>query len=435
MFVQKKNFWQKLAVAALLAAGLAVVTSCDGSPDDSDGDGDSKDNGTPPGPPKEYTVTFNSNGGSAVDKRIVIQGERLVKPDDPVRAVYTVEGWYRDNNTFRRKWDFDTDTVTANVTLFAKWELAPFDPDFHVYICFGQSNMEGANLQWKDAVDNYSWINDRFRLLQPYDTTFPSRRLKDQWYTASPPLMGSNWCGICPADFFGRHLVENTPENIKIGVFLVNLGGGKLNDWHPEDGPHSWVKEQIAAGKLGEVQNWIRYDREGKVFRRMIDLGKQAQKVGVIKGILLHQGESGCEDYTWTDLLKEIYGAILEELELEPIPILVGEAAWGRAHTNGGRFIYPPEYPDALPGVEFPDDDPDKNPYIVMNDVLPPLFAQSGWEQFHYIPTMDIEDLIDGIPYEYSNIIVDHAHFSNSAQEIIGKRYGEKMYDLLYKDK
>jgi len=70
--------------------------------------------------PGTFTVSFNSNGGSAISNRPVESGGKVKKPDDPVRKGYTFAGWYKDS-ALSAGWDFDVDTVTADITLYAKW--------------------------------------------------------------------------------------------------------------------------------------------------------------------------------------------------------------------------------------------------------------------------------------------------------------------------
>jgi uncharacterized repeat protein (TIGR02543 family) len=67
-----------------------------------------------------YIVTYNSNGGSTVNNVSVSSGDKLVKPTDPTKKDYTFAGWYKDS-TFTTAWNFDTDTVTSALTLYAKW--------------------------------------------------------------------------------------------------------------------------------------------------------------------------------------------------------------------------------------------------------------------------------------------------------------------------
>ena len=64
-----------------------------------------------------YTVTFDSDGGSAVAKQTVEEGKAAAKPADPTRSGYTFKGWYLGSS----KYDFSK-PVTGNITLKAKWE-------------------------------------------------------------------------------------------------------------------------------------------------------------------------------------------------------------------------------------------------------------------------------------------------------------------------
>jgi uncharacterized repeat protein (TIGR02543 family) len=75
---------------------------------------------TPPATPK-YTVTFNSNGGSAVSPVAnVDSGTVVAAPTAPTRTGYTFDGWYKET-TYATAWNFASDKVTANITLYAKW--------------------------------------------------------------------------------------------------------------------------------------------------------------------------------------------------------------------------------------------------------------------------------------------------------------------------
>ena len=66
-------------------------------------------------------ISFETNGGTGISDMIVPYGERITRPEDPVREGYRLEGWYTDLD-LQNPWDFDTDTVQGNMTLYAKWE-------------------------------------------------------------------------------------------------------------------------------------------------------------------------------------------------------------------------------------------------------------------------------------------------------------------------
>ncbi|MCH5165873.1 MAG: InlB B-repeat-containing protein [Clostridiales bacterium] len=68
-----------------------------------------------------YTVTFETNGGSAVDSATVYHGETVSRPStEPTKKGYTFAGWYK-NSDCTELWNFEEDTVKAATTIYAKW--------------------------------------------------------------------------------------------------------------------------------------------------------------------------------------------------------------------------------------------------------------------------------------------------------------------------
>ena len=190
------------------------------------------------------------------------------------------------------------------------------DPNFHIYLCFGQSNMEGnARIQPQDLEG----ISDRFRMMAAVD--FPDMgRKQGEWYTAVPPLCRPG-TGLTPADYVGRTLVENLPDNVRVGIIHVAIGGCHIETFLP-DSIDNYVKNRAPVWMKGML---AAYDNDP--YGRLIALAKKAQKDGVIKGILLHQGESNTGQRDWPQQVKRVYDNILRDLDLqgEVVPLLVGE--------------------------------------------------------------------------------------------------------------
>lgn len=67
-----------------------------------------------------FIVTFDSNGGTPVDSQQVASGDYATEPTDPEKSGYEFEGWYSDA-ALTTLWDFAVNTVTEDITLFAKW--------------------------------------------------------------------------------------------------------------------------------------------------------------------------------------------------------------------------------------------------------------------------------------------------------------------------
>lgn len=73
-----------------------------------------------------YTVTFDANGHGSAPSPIkdVKEGSTINKPSDPSASGYIFEGWFKES-TCINAWNFATETVNSNITLYAKWTLAP----------------------------------------------------------------------------------------------------------------------------------------------------------------------------------------------------------------------------------------------------------------------------------------------------------------------
>ena len=196
---------------------------------------------------------------------------------------------------------------------------ADVDPNFHIYLCFGQSNMEG-NAQWED-VDND--VDSRFQMLATTDFDNP-KRTKGNWYTANCPIV-SPIGKLGPSDYFGRTMVAAMPTNVKIGVVAVAMGGSPIEMFDKDkyeqklaDNPNEWWA-QISKNHYGS-----------NPYGRLIEMAKKAQESGVIKGILLHQGCSNCGNPEWPNMVKKIYNDMLADLNLkaEDVPLFVGETEY-----------------------------------------------------------------------------------------------------------
>ena len=67
-----------------------------------------------------YTVTFDTQGGSDITSQTVADGGNVTQPANPTRKGFTFDGWYKEA-ACTNAWNFDTDVVTEDITLYAKW--------------------------------------------------------------------------------------------------------------------------------------------------------------------------------------------------------------------------------------------------------------------------------------------------------------------------
>lgn len=197
----------------------------------------------------------------------------------------------------------------SNVNVFSQ------NPNFYIFLCFGQSNMEGnARIEAQDTLG----ISNRFRVMEAIDCP-ALNRTKGNWYTAVPPLCRCH-TGLTPADYFGRTLVANLPDSIKIGVINVSVGGCKIELFDKNN--YQTYVATAPSWMIGMIREY-----DGNPYGRLVETAKLAQKDGVIKGILLHQGESNPNDTLWTKKVKLVYDNLMNDLNLKPenVPLLAGE--------------------------------------------------------------------------------------------------------------
>ncbi len=255
------------------------------------------------------------------------------------------------------------------------------DPNFHIYLCFGQSNMEGnARYEAQDTV-----VNPRFQVMAAVDNK-ELGRIKGEWYPARAPLCRQN-TGLTPVDYFGRTMIENLPENIKVGVVHVAIGGCKI-ELFQKDKCEEYIKT---------APNWMlgmlkEYDNDP--YLRLVEMARLAQKDGVIRGILLHQGESNTGEKDWPEKVKSVYDNLLADLDLkaEDVPLLAGEVVNA---DHGGTCAA-------------------MNPIIA---TLPQVIKNCA-----IISSKDL------------SCAADHLHFDAAGYRILGRRYAAAMLKMMGKE-
>ena len=188
------------------------------------------------------------------------------------------------------------------------------DPKFYVFLCFGQSNMEGAaKFEPEDTI-----VDSRFKVMESVDCP-DLKREKGKWYTATPPVCRCR-TGLSPVDYFGRNLLAHLPPDVTVGVVHVAVAGCKIELFDKDN----------YQGYLAAAPDWMKNivkDYDGNPYARLVEMARLAQKDGVIKGILLHQGESNTNDSTWPVKVKGVYESLLRDLDLDAAstPLIAGE--------------------------------------------------------------------------------------------------------------
>jgi hypothetical protein len=202
-------------------------------------------------------------------------------------------------------------TILVSLSVFGYAQ----SPDFHIYLAFGQSNMEGNGTV---PTAEKTGVNPRWQLLSAVNCT-NLNRIKGSWYTAVPPLCRCN-TGMTPVDYFGRTLVDSLPQNIKIGIINVAVAGCSIQLFDKG-------KYQTYLATQADWMKTIANEYEGNPYAHLVEMAKLAQKDGIIKGILLHQGETDGGYPQWASTVKSVYDNLIKDLGLvaSKTPLIAGD--------------------------------------------------------------------------------------------------------------
>ena len=207
------------------------------------------------------------------------------------------------------------------MTVMGTLQLQAQDQNFWLFLCFGQSNMAGqAPIEHQDLT-----VSDRYLSMA---TTDGADRKLGTWRRAVPPLCRAD-AHLGPVDWFGRTLLDAVPENVRIGIVSVAVEGCPITFFD---------KDKNAPLIAKEERDWMngilnQYGRDP--YERLLSMAKVAARDGVIKGILLHQGETDAYNDEWGREVRKIYRDLQQELRFDStaVPLLVGEVV--RKEYNG----------------------------------------------------------------------------------------------------
>ena len=224
-------------------------------------------------------------------------------------------------------------------------------------------------------------VDPRFQMLSTIDN-FNGRKL-GTWNDAIPPLANKHG-GLGPTDYFGRTLVKELDQQIKVGVVVVAIAGCSIVAF---DSP-------IAQSYMSTQASWFKdivKDYGDDPYQRLVEMAKKAKEDGVIKGIIFHQGETDEGDSDWPNKVKKVYDRLVKDIGLDAnIPFFAGEVPYQGSSKGTNNNIR------KLPNVS-------KNFYLVSAEGL-------------------------------NDLDMMRIHFSSQGYRDFGKRYAEKVMEVLGND-
>ena len=267
--------------------------------------------------------------------------------------------------------------ILLTIALFSITTAHAQDPNFWIFLCFGQSNMAGsAPAEAQDSI-----IVDDFLSLSATNGT--DGRQIGKWRKALPPICRQG-THLSPVDYFGREILDKAPEGTRVGVVSVAVEGCPITFFDKDA-----CAEPIAIEKRAWMNNILNeYDRNP--YKRLVDMARIAQREGVVKGILLHQGETDAYNPEWQQRVNKIYKDLQADLNIngDSVPLLVGEVV---REEYGGVCAH-------------------ANPTI--DDIV---------NHYHNIYVVSAENCAPGD---------DHVHFSSEGYRQLGRSYAHRYLQL-----
>ncbi len=199
------------------------------------------------------------------------------------------------------------------------------NPNFHIYIAYGQSNMAGNG----DIVpaEDQAQAPKNFLMIASHTANANQRSGQTNqsiqmgnWYPAIPPMFHA-FENLSPADYFGRAMVDSLP-GVTVGIIPVAIGAVSIRAFDKDQ------YQAYFAGDGKDIMSWgWPKDYDNNPPGRIVELAKKAMEVGVIKGFIFHQGESDGTDDNWRKTVYKTYKDIVDELGLDEneVPFVAGE--------------------------------------------------------------------------------------------------------------
>jgi len=238
-----------------------------------------------------------------------------------------------------------------------------------LFLLIGQSNMEGApKADPEDLAEN-----PRVKVLG-YDT-FGDRKW-NEWDTAAPPLHRS-WAGLGPGDSFGKAMAEAWPE-ATIGLVPCAISGVDID----------FFRKGVTSQRRAEFQIPPDNARAG-AYDMVLERARVAQKDGVIRGILFHQGESDSGNPAWVAKVQGLVADLRTDLGLgTAVPFVAGELLYSGCCSGHNTLVR--QLPSNIPNA-------------------------------HVVSAADLTELDD--PW--------NAHFDLPSQREFGRRYAATMLEAI----
>ena len=232
------------------------------------------------------TLTFESNSGTRVPPQYLVSGTKPSKPSEPTRAGYIFAGWFEDDGTFRKQFNFE-EPLSEDETVYAKWDSVTYEVTFNLNGATGVTAPEGFTFVYEElgsknlsepkgtypgyAFDGWSYNGEVYTTLaelfkettlgEGNDASTTGIDLTAVWtpitYTITYVLNG----GTTSKEYTASYTVEDEPVILPTESDISRTGY-KFRGWFEEEDFSGSAVSEIAKGSTGNKVFYAKWEAE-----------------------------------------------------------------------------------------------------------------------------------------------------------------------------
>ena len=263
---------------------------------------------------KQYTITYNTNGGSAINETNTLKRDynsAIPKPSDPSKTGNTFKGWFADSDC-TTPCDFTNGKVTGDITLYAKWEVNTYTITFNSN---GGSHVDPITQDYNSAIDapaNPSREGFEFMRWNPeLPATMPAGGLDVTavWQEAEPPVVNI-------VTINGIQVYPRDPEKPEVVVECIGSGEVKI-EATDNSNVQPKVEYTVNGGESKLYEGPFTLDTHGEVAIKIVatdNVGNEADPI-VVKAVVRREAALAAGSYAYTQLSGK--DVVLEGFDLD----------------------------------------------------------------------------------------------------------------------
>lgn len=198
----------------------------------------------------QYTVTFETNGGSTIQPVTVGGGTAVAKPADPTKPYFAFAGWYTDSN-LTKSFDFENTPITGDITLYAKWTPSPVNGMFLMTFDFNGATSTIPTVG-EVSANSAIYLNDN---LGNFVTPPSGKVLAGYEIDGVPYAIGTEY--LVTQNITVKLLWKDAPVTTYNVSFNANGGSGTMADVTGISGEYTLPSNGFTAPSGKKFKAWI----------------------------------------------------------------------------------------------------------------------------------------------------------------------------------